>query len=81
MTAGDREGQLVGKLAERPPDWVIVNNRDLTEYGIAHWGEQSGAGKELLAWVTAHYERAGQVDGQPMDLARDGMVVLRRRAN
>ena len=79
VTADGREAQLVKTLAERPPEWVIVSNRDLTEYGITHWGERSGAGKDLLEWVAANYEPVGRVDGKPMELERDGMLVLSRR--
>ena len=81
VTADGHEKQLVDALVKRPPDWVILGLRDLTEYGIAHWGERSGAGKDLLEWVVANYESVGRVDGQPMNLERDGMLVFRRRQN
>ena len=79
VTAGGREQQIVQTLAARPPGWVVISNRDLREYGIASWGERSGAGKDLLDWVKANYQPAGQVDGQPMDLQRDGFFVFRRK--
>jgi hypothetical protein len=79
VTADGREAELVAKLEQQPPDWVVLTVRDLTEYGVPKWGERSGAGKDLLGWVQAHYESVGAVDGRPMDLARDGALVFRRR--
>lgn len=79
VTADGREAQLVKTVDEHPPEWVIVCVHDLTEYGITHWGERSGAGKELVQWVAANYQPAGQVDGRPFNLESDGIVILRRR--
>jgi hypothetical protein len=79
VTADGREAQIVNALASRPPDWVILWARDLSEYGIANWGQRSGSGKELLEWVSDNYESVGRVDGSPMKLERDGMLVLKRK--
>lgn len=57
-TAGGREARLVTQLKANPPEWVAFIPRDLTEYGIQQYGERSGAGAELLAWVKQDYFNA-----------------------
>jgi hypothetical protein len=59
----------------------LLVTRDLREFGIQHYGERAGAGKELLDWVKLNYETWGIVNGEPMDYQRHGLQLLRRRTD
>jgi hypothetical protein len=78
-TEAGKERELVGRLEKKPPEWVVLVARDLKEYGIEHYGERSGAGKDLLEWLGQNYDATGAVDGRPMEVERDGAQVFRRK--
>lgn len=79
VTGGGRERQVVERLRENPPDWVLLVPRGLEEYGIVRYGERPGAGGEILSWVRTHYESVGQVRGEPMSVEKHRLEVFRRR--
>lgn len=75
-TEGGAEKRLVEQLSADPPEFVITIPRDLEEYGIARYGERSGAGGDLMAWVAANYHGA---PGDPPPVYRtDAILVLQR---
>jgi hypothetical protein len=74
------EAELVEDLQASPPDWIVIISRDLGTWGIDRYGEQSGAGKEVLAWVEQNYEKAAWTGGDPLDYREHGAIVLRKRA-
>jgi hypothetical protein len=65
-TERGRETQLVRQLEEKPPEWVVLIARDLTEYGIRRYGESPGHGKELLAWLNSNYASCGKIGTDPL---------------
>jgi hypothetical protein len=78
-TAGDREAAIVRELEHHPPDWVAIVSRDLREYGIQRYGERPDQGGQIMAWVTAHYETAAELGGDPLDVQQRGGLILGRR--
>ena len=40
----------------QPPELIIVVPKDVSEYGVGQFG--SGYGRDLTAWVAAHYDRS-----------------------
>ena len=66
-TSGGRELELVQELERKPPDWVIIISRDLSEYGIKRYGESPDRGRALLAWVAKNYEVAASIGEDPFD--------------
>lgn len=79
VTERGRESRVVARLRQQPPDWVLLVPRGLEEYGISRYGERSGAGGEILAWVRANYDSVGHVAGEPMSFGRHQLEVFRRR--
>ncbi len=59
VTEHGNEARLVAKLNTTPPDFVVILPRDLREYGIAKYGERSGAGADILGWMQDRYELFG----------------------
>lgn len=78
-TANGREALLVQQLEKQPPVWVVLLSRDLREAGIARYGEESGRGKELLAWLATHYDQFAEAANDPLDPDKQGLIVYRRR--
>jgi hypothetical protein len=80
VTENGRERQVVAELDHRPPDLVALVSRDLREYGIKRYGERSGSGQEILAWIDREYERIWSIGDDPLDYRQRGGIILRRKA-
>ena len=78
-TRGEREAELVRELDRRPPDWVTIVSRDLSEYHLRRYGETPDQGGQILEWVNRNYEVAAELGGNPLDYREHGAVILRRR--
>jgi hypothetical protein len=72
--------QLIAELEARPPDCVVVISRDLREYGVERYGDNSGSGQEILAWLSQNYGKIAQIGGNPLDVRQRGAVILKRTA-
>lgn len=79
-TRGDAEAELVRRLEERPPDWVVALSRDLREYGISRYGEREGQGKLLLEWIDRNYALVASAENRhPFDSPAGDLWVFRRQ--
>lgn len=80
-TRNGAESELVARLEQSPPDWVVVLSRDLKEYGISRYGEREGEGRLVLDWIDRNYEFVASAEGRhPFDSPAGDLWVLRRRA-
>ena len=78
VTEHGNEARVVTKLAAKPPDFVVTLPRDLREYGIAKYGERSGAGGDILAWMQGRYELIGWIrEGPPAPDPAPSVVAYR----
>ena len=78
-TNGGREAELVRQLERKPPDWVVIISRDLSEYGIKRYGEAAGHGKEMLEWVRLNYELTYSIGADPFESGqRAGRLYARK---
>jgi hypothetical protein len=75
-TRDGREQILVDQLQQHPPDWVVIANRDLREFGIRRYGEAPGKGQLIMRWVLARYDLVMPVRGSS---ARTVAVLLKRK--
>lgn len=75
LAACGGESAVVMELERRPPDFVVVTRRDMSEYGVGWFGEDPNYGRRIMTWVAQRYEVA-QAFGDWEDF---GVVVLKRR--
>ncbi|MEO8866089.1 MAG: hypothetical protein ABI420_13770 [Opitutaceae bacterium] len=78
-TSGGREAGIVVQLGKNPPDWIVLVNRDLREYGIQRYGESAEQGGQILDWAGDRYEVATAFGGDPLDIRQRGLMILKRR--
>jgi hypothetical protein len=73
-----REEKIVAALERHPPDFVGLISRDLREYAIDHFGEETGSGRLILGWVGRHYHQVWGAGGNPLDPDHYGVVLFQR---
>lgn len=78
---GERETDFLQRVAARPPDYVVLITRDLTEFGISRFGAPGNHGYELLKWVAVNYSVAAGFGGDPLAQdARPGAVIMKLKS-
>ena len=57
------EDDVLRSLATTPPDFVLLIDRDVSEYGYPAFGTDRRYGLRITSWVNEHYEAARVVAG------------------
>ncbi len=70
---------VLADLKKRPPPFVLVISRDMTEYGIQRFGESPEHGGPILAWVAANYALTRRVGDDALDRSQRGTMILQPR--
>jgi hypothetical protein len=73
------EGAMIDAFARHPPDFVLIVDRDTSEYGYASFGADPRYGARLMAWLRDRYERVTQAGRDPLRQDAGGIVVMRRK--
>jgi hypothetical protein len=63
------ETAMLESLRERPPRFILLVNRNVTEYGVERFGK--GYAESIMAWIQAEYEPVAMFGD--MDAVRTGM--------
>ena len=59
------EDKILVKLRANPPTWVVFLSRDLTEYGVSHYGAKGQSGDKILDYIITHYSLVDSMGGDP----------------
>jgi hypothetical protein len=73
------EDAITNALAGRPPDYVVLVDKDTSEFGVGAFGVDPRYGQRVMAWVTAHYDRVTIIGSQPFRGRGFGIEILKRR--
>ena len=65
-TTPQLEAEILGNLKNNPPHWVVSITRDLSEYGVAHYGAKGNSGESINEWVKANYHTYATIGGDPL---------------
>jgi hypothetical protein len=70
------ETRMVRALVARPPDWVVLVDKNTSEYGVARFGRDYG--RRLYKWVKVHYRPVVTVGARPLRAAGFGVELWER---
>jgi hypothetical protein len=73
------EDAMTSALARRPPDYVLLVDKDTSEFGVGAFGVDPRYGQRIMAWVTSHYDRVTIIGSQPFRGRGFGIEILKRR--
>ena len=57
------EDDVLRSLGSKPPDLILLIDRDVAEYGYPAFGSDRRYGLGIMSWVNEHYETARVVEG------------------
>jgi hypothetical protein len=75
-TFGERA--ILSEFKAHPPDYIVLTDRDVTEYGAGHFGVK-GYGAEILHWIRQEYAPVVRIGPAPFSSPKFGMEILKRR--
>jgi hypothetical protein len=70
---------LLKKLSAQPPDRVVFISRDMSDFGVEHFGDRPEHGQELLEFVQDHYRPVFRIGGDPLDVNQRGVIIAALR--
>ena len=73
------EASMLKTFQSHPPDFIILVEKDTSEYGVGPFGVDPGYGMLIVDWVGNHYETVWQVVGQPLTEHHFGISILKPR--
>ena len=72
------EDTIARTMANKPADYIVLVNKDVSEYGKAAFGEV-GYGATLMQWVRRHYQVTEVFGSGFTDPTEHGVTILTRR--
>jgi hypothetical protein len=72
------EQNMLAAYEKNPPDYIILIQRDSSEYGVPYFGLQKGYGFDVMQWVGRNYEPVELIGSEPLQSGAFGIKILKR---
>lgn len=63
---------------QHPPDYVVLVDRNDSEFGVGYFGSYPGYGVDLMQWLGKNYEPVYRVGSEPLQSGAFGVKILKR---
>ncbi len=81
MSVYRTEEELLDRLRQTPPDYVVLITWDLGEAGVGRYGTPGNPGYNVVKWLAQNYKIDAARGGDPLVAkARKGALILRPKA-
>jgi hypothetical protein len=64
------EQTMLAAYEKNPPDYIVLIQRDSSEYGVPYFGLQKGYGFDVMQWVRRNYEPVELIGSEPPSTLR-----------
>jgi hypothetical protein len=71
------EQTMLSAYEKNPPDYIVLVQRDSSEYGVPYFGLQKGYGFDVMQWVRRNYEPVELIGSEPLQSGAFGIKILR----
>jgi len=71
------EQTMLAAYEKNPPDYIVLVQRDSSEYGVPYFGLQKGYGFDVMQWVRRNYEPVQLIGGEPFQSGAFGIKILK----
>jgi hypothetical protein len=72
------EQTMLDAYEQHPPDYIVLVQRDSSEYGVPYFGLQKGYGFDVMQWVRRNYEPVELIGAEPFQSSAFGIAILKR---
>lgn len=74
------EQNMLAAYERSPPDYIVLVQRDSSEYGVRYFGQQKGYGFDMMEWIRRNYEPAYLIGAEPLQSSAFGIKILKHHA-
>ena len=71
------EQTMLAAYKKNPPDYIVLIQRDSSEYGVPYFGLQKGYGFDVMQWVRQNYEPVYLIGSEPLQSGAFGIRILK----
>jgi hypothetical protein len=71
------EQNMLAAYEKNPPDYIVLVQRDSSEYGVPYFGLQKGYGFDVMQWVKRNYEPVELIGNEPLQNGAFGIKILK----
>jgi hypothetical protein len=71
------EQNMLAAYEKNPPDYIVLIQRDSSEYGVPYFGMQKGYGFDVMQWVRRNYESVYLIGSEPLQSGAFGIKILK----
>jgi hypothetical protein len=75
------EDRIRDALERCPPDYVLLVERDTSEFGINYFGQSPRYGMSIMTWVDQNYKPVWLAGNMPLRNGRFGILILQRQTS
>jgi hypothetical protein len=72
------EQNMLAAYEKNPPDYIVLIQRDSSEYGVPYFGRQKGYGFDVMQWVGRNYEPVELIGSEPLHSGAFGIKIMKR---
>jgi 4-amino-4-deoxy-L-arabinose transferase-like glycosyltransferase len=72
------EQNMLAAYEKNPPDYIVLVQRDSSEYGVPYFGRQKGYGFDVMQWVRRNYKPVELIGAEPLQSSAFGIKILKR---
>ncbi len=72
------ETNMLAAYEKAPPDYIVLVQRDSSEYGVKFFGQQQGYGFDVMQWVRQNYQPVELIGAEPLQSGAFGIEILKR---
>jgi len=77
LTAFGQAG-MTAAFERNPPDYILLVERDASEFGMGYFGSWPGYGVELMQWIGENYRPVYLIGHEPLRNGLFGIEILKR---
>ena len=68
---------MLAACEKNPPDYIVLVQRDSSEYGVKYFGQQKGYGFDMMQWVRRNYQPVELIGAEPLQSGTFGIRILK----
>ena len=72
------EANMLKAYIQNSPDYIVLVQRDASEYGVKWFGFESGYGYDIMQWVHKNYAPVWLYGSEPLKSPNFGIEILKR---
>ncbi|MGA2029268.1 MAG: hypothetical protein ABSG87_04245 [Verrucomicrobiota bacterium] len=70
---------MTATFEKNPPDYILLVERDTSEFGVGYFGHYPGYGTDLMRWIEKNYQPVQLIGNEPLQNGLFGIKILKRQ--